>query len=122
MENNLLERVKAFSFSVFDLVRLIRPTLITRNAISQIIRSASSIGANYSEALGACSRRDFKNKIFICKKEIHETRYWLDILAHFGPFQGLSELRQEALELNLIFNKITYTLNENDRIKKSKTS
>ena len=46
----------------------------------QIIRSATSIGANYSEALGAESDNDFIHKISISLKETHETQYWLDVL------------------------------------------
>ncbi len=39
------------------------------------------MGANYTEANGASSKKDFKNKIFICKKESKETKYWLRMLA-----------------------------------------
>lgn len=46
----------------------------------QIIRSATSMGANYSEALGAESDNDFVHKISVSLKETHETQYWLDIL------------------------------------------
>jgi len=46
----------------------------------QIIRSVTSIGANYSEALGTESDSDFIHKLSISLKETHETQYWLDIL------------------------------------------
>lgn len=49
------------------------PTL--RSLIDQIIRSATSVGANYAEANNASSRADFRSKFFIAKKEIAETRY-----------------------------------------------
>lgn len=117
MKQNLLERVKTFSFSVFVLVKQIRLSYLNRNIINQLLRSATSIGANYAEALGACSRKDFKNKIFIAKKECHETRYWLELLEEVsdGQKSEFQRIKQEIYELNLIFNKITYTLNINDK-------
>ncbi|NLC31601.1 MAG: four helix bundle protein [Candidatus Moranbacteria bacterium] len=49
--------------------------------LSQLIRSATGIGANYCEANNASSKKDFRNKIFICKKEAQETKYWLRMMA-----------------------------------------
>ena len=49
----------------------------------QILRSATSIGANYCEALGAESPQDFIHKVAISLKEANETYYWLDLL-HFS--------------------------------------
>ena len=51
----------------------------------QILRSATSVGANYSEALGAESPSDFIHKISISLKELYETQYWLELL-HDGKF------------------------------------
>ncbi|HET7319990.1 MAG TPA: four helix bundle protein [Candidatus Saccharimonadales bacterium] len=81
-----------------------------RPLIDQVIRSATSIGANYAEANNASSRTDFKNKIFIAKKEAAETKYWLAVLAELLPSEDFAQLRQEALELTLIFQKIVSTL------------
>lgn len=78
--------------------------------INQVIRSATSIGANYAEANNASSRTDFKNKIFIAKKEAAETKYWLTVLSELLPNEDFKQLRQEALELTLIFQKIVSTL------------
>jgi four helix bundle protein len=81
-----------------------------RSMVDQVIRSATSIGANYAEANNASSKQDFKNKIFIAKKEAGETRYWLRILTELLPEEDFSKLQQEALELNLILQKIISTL------------
>jgi four helix bundle protein len=78
--------------------------------IDQLIRSSTSIGANYTEANNASSRADFKNKIYIAKKEAAETRYWLNVLSRLVPNEDFSKLQQEALELNLILQKITSTM------------
>jgi len=46
-----------------------------------LLRAGTSVGANYQEANGASSKKDFKNKIAICRKEIMETKYWLRMLS-----------------------------------------
>ena len=78
--------------------------------INQIIRSATSVGANYAEANNSSSRADFKNKIYISKKEIAETRYWLRILARLLPDQDFAVLESESKQLNLILQKIISTM------------
>jgi len=78
--------------------------------INQLIRCGTSIGANYWEANGASSKRDFNNKIFICKKESKETKYWLRLFTGALEDKKLKEecrnLWQEAQEFNPIFSKI----------------
>ena len=81
---------------------------ITRPIISQLIRAGTSIGANYSEADEANSKRDFIHKIGIAKKETKETKYWLRLIAHTLPEVKVDarKLWSEAQELNLIFAAI----------------
>jgi four helix bundle protein len=81
-----------------------------RPIIDQVIRSATSIGANYAEANNASSKADFKNKIFIAKKEAAETRYWLKLLSELLPQEDFKELEEEARALNLILQKIVSTM------------
>lgn len=76
----------------------------------QLLKSATSIGANYTEANNASSKDDFRHKVSIAKKEAAETRYWLKILSRTLPDEDLSGLQQEALELNLILQKIITTM------------
>jgi len=71
---NLEDRTAVFGENIIDLCREIAQTPITRPLINQIMRSGTSIGANYCEANNASSKKDFKNKIFICKKETQETK------------------------------------------------
>ncbi|MDP3957167.1 MAG: four helix bundle protein [bacterium] len=87
---------------------------INESMISQLARSATSVGANYCEANGASSRKDFRNKIFICRKEIQESKYWLEMFVESNPEEeeSLKRLWQEAHELTLIFNKISTSLKE----------
>ncbi|TSC74517.1 MAG: S23 ribosomal protein [Parcubacteria group bacterium Gr01-1014_44] len=71
---DLEERTACFGETVIALCKSVKDSIITRPLISQLIRSATSIGANYMEANGASSKKDFINKIFICKKEAQETK------------------------------------------------
>lgn len=65
------------------------------------------------EANGASSKSDFRNKIFICKKEAQETKHWLRMLQTCYPerIDMLKMLWNEVQELTLIFQKISATLN-----------
>ena len=111
MPNNkydLEERCAVFAENVIELVKAKPATHINRPIISQLIRSSSSIGANYCEADGAESKKDFRHKIAICKKESRETRYWLRLLAKTNPDakEKCRVLWQEAHEFLLIFSAI----------------
>jgi len=109
---NLEERTAKFGEDVIDLCKSINQDLITRPLISQLIKSSTSIGANYMEANAASSRKDFSNKIFICKKEAQETKHWLRMIAKSLPKtkDKIDVLWKECQELVLIFQKITSTL------------
>ncbi len=89
-------------------------SFINRPIMSQLIRSSTSIGANYMEANNASSRKDFANKIFISKKEAQETKHWLRMLSKTENNEQITkELRllwRECQELTMIFQKITNSL------------
>ena len=111
-ENNydLEQRTLIFSGNLVSFLKKVPKNHITTVLIDQGIRSGTSIGANYCEANGASSRKDFKNKIFICKKEAKETQYWLRNLAIAVDDENIKnecrKLWQEAKELSMIFAKI----------------
>ena len=109
---DLEERTARFGGEVIKLCRTLKQDIVSRPLIDQIIRSATSIGANYQEANGASSKSDFRNKIHICKKETQETKHWLRMLSECFPERKseLDKLWQEAQELTLIFQKITSSL------------
>ncbi|HHD92502.1 MAG TPA: four helix bundle protein [Candidatus Portnoybacteria bacterium] len=111
---DLEERTAKFGESVIKLCRTIKQDVITIPLINQIIRSSTSVGANYMEANGASSKKDFKNKIFICKKEVQETKHWLRMIAVAVPNkkEESKKLWQEAQELTLIFGKILSSLKD----------
>lgn len=114
LNHDLEERTAKFGEEVILLCKSIKHDLITTPIISQLIRSATSIGANYNEANNASSRRDFANKIFISKKEAQETKHWLRMLSTaVDDTEVTNKLRvlwQECQELTMIFQKITNSL------------
>ena len=108
---DLEERTAAFGKAVILLAKAVPLTPVTRPLVSQLVRSATSVGANYCEADDAESRAGFKHKIGICKKEAREAKHWLRMLVTAVPEskEPARKLWQEAKELNLIFNAIVRT-------------
>ncbi len=78
---DLEDRTAKFGEDIIILCKNIPRNDINSPLVRQIVRSGTSVGANYLEANGASSKKDFRNKIFICKKESQETRHWLRMLA-----------------------------------------
>lgn len=105
---DLEERTAKFGEDIIRFARKIPKDVITIPIISQLIRSGTSVGANYSEADDAESKKDFQHKIGICKKEARETKHWLRmiVVAVLELKEEARKLWQEAKELNLIFNAI----------------
>jgi four helix bundle protein len=97
-----------FGETVVRFARTIPKNPVTVPLISQIVRSGTSVAANYCEADDAVSKRDFKNKIATCRKEAPETKLWLRMVAAAEPDLKVEarKLWQEAKELHLIFAAI----------------
>jgi len=109
---DLEERTAEFGEGIIEFAKKIPKNTITFNLINQLVNAGTSVGANYCEADDAESRKDFKHKIGICKKEARETKHWLRMITTACP-----ELKEEAnkhwteaKELNLIFNAIVNKL------------
>ncbi|HXS14586.1 MAG TPA: four helix bundle protein [Candidatus Saccharimonadales bacterium] len=106
---DLEERTATFGEMVILFCKSLMQTPLSLPLITQLLRASTSVGANYMEANGASSKRDFLNKIFICKNEAQESKHWLRMLAVMFPEKkdDIRELWKEAQELTLIFQKIT---------------
>jgi four helix bundle protein len=105
---DLEERTARFGESVIAFVRAVPKDEVTRPIVSQVIRAATSIGANYCEADDSVSKKDFRHKIALCRKESKEVKHWLRMMAAAAP-QLKDDARRlwgEARELNLIFGSI----------------
>lgn len=109
---DLEERTAVFGEQVVFFARRVKLDDVTRPIVSQMVRSGTSVGANYIEANDADSRKDFKYRIGVCRWEAKETRHHVRMLVAACP--DLRELAvpvwKEATELNLIFGKIRRSL------------
>lgn len=114
VKNNydLEERTAKFGEEIIEFCRKAKRDPIILPLLSQLVRSATSIGANYMEANGASSKKDFANKIYIAKKEAQETKHWLRMIAVYYPEEKerLRKYWQESQEFTLIFHKIVSTI------------
>ena len=99
-----------FSKNLIAFLKACPKNSLTLALIDQCLRAGTSIGANYREANGGSSKKDFYNKIYICKKESKETLYWLELLGGAIDDENLKQdcrtLWAEAKEFILIFGKI----------------
>lgn len=105
---DLKERTAKFGEAIINFVKTLPENSINKPLISQFIRCGTSIGANYMEADGAESKKDFYHKIAICKKEAKESLHWLRMIATANSDKK-DECRkywEEAHELTLIFSAI----------------
>ena len=107
MENDLQKRLFRFSVNVIKEVRNL-PNSKEYQVISyQLLKSATSVGANYEEAQGAVSKADFSNKVGIALKEIRETNYWIRILIELSEKENpWQEKEIESKELMNILGTI----------------
>ena len=105
---DLEERTAKFGENIIRFCNKIPKTSITISLITQLIRSGTSVGANYCEADDAESKSDFRHKIGICKKETRESKHFIRMIVIAVPEmkEDARILWQEAKELNLIFNSI----------------
>jgi four helix bundle protein len=105
---DLEERTAKFGEDIINFAKGLEKNIITRPLIIQVVRSGTSIGGNYVEADGAESKKDFKHKISLCKKESKETKHWLRMIGCALPSSKEAGriLWQEAQELTLIFSSI----------------
>jgi four helix bundle protein len=108
VEKDLEPRTKAFALSVIRLVEDLPGNRAADVLGRQLLRSATSIGANYREANRGVSRADFANKIGTVEKEASENQYWLELLIDSGiPAKGAATpALKEATELLAIFTTI----------------
>ena len=109
MENwDLEKRTAKFGEDIIRFCKKIPKNPITVPLIKQLVKAGTSVGANYAEADHAESKKDFKHKIGIAKKEAREAKHFIRMAAVAVPElkNDAKSLWQEAKELNLIFNSI----------------
>jgi four helix bundle protein len=105
---DLAERTARFGENIVTFAKRVPRNDVTTPLIRQIVRSGTSVGANYGEADDAVSKRDFRHRIGTSKKESRETKYWLRMIVSAEPAMKPAAriLWREAHELYLIFSAI----------------
>ena len=92
---DLEERTIQYARDVFAFVDLCPKTLVNNELVKQVIRSAGSVGANYIEARESLGKKDQAMRIRICRKEVKESRYWLQLFETKG--EVLEDKRQKLI-------------------------
>jgi len=115
MQKDLKERSKEFALRIIRMYTSLPKTTEAKVLGTQVLRSGTSVGANYREASRGRSKAEFVAKMGDCLKELDETTYWFELLIAGGILSEnkLSALLQESKELTAIFVTI---------IKKTKTN
>lgn len=105
---DLKERTSLFGENVIRFCKKVPVNAVTVRLIRQLVGCGTSVGANYQEADEAESKRDFRHKICICRKEANETKYFIRMIVTAVPRlrDAAVLLWQEARELHLIFCQI----------------
>jgi four helix bundle protein len=108
-------RTKQFALRVIKLVEALPKNKIGDVLGKQILRSATSVAANYRAACRARSKADFISKIAIVEEEADESLFWLELIAESGLMntERLKDLTKEADELTAIFTATGKTAKQN---------
>lgn len=116
-KEQLKRRTKLFAIETAKLLVALPYSIINKNYSNQLIRSSSSVGANYRAALRAKSKADFINKLKIVEEELDESIYFLELLSEFNEafIPAIHELCREGNELLSIIVASLRTLRQANR-------
>ena len=106
---DLEERTFLYGKECALFVKSLSKNMLSTEYGKQLIRSSSSVGANYIEANESLGEKDFKMRIKICRKEAKESSYWLRMIRETGLAENtkqINNLIQESFELRKIFTAI----------------
>jgi len=109
--HDLGERLLEYGARIVKLVESLPNTLVGRRVADQLLRSGTSVGANYEEVRAAESRDDFVHKLQIALKERRESNYWLRLLLKTGkvPTTRMATLLDESDQLRAVLSKSVAT-------------
>ncbi len=115
-ENDLKVRTKQFGLRIMNLVDVLPKTTAGRAVGNQLVRSGTSVVANYRAACRSRSKAEFIAKIGTVAEEADETAFWLELIMEGGllKLELVSSLHQEAEELTAIFTASGRTAKENN--------
>ncbi|MGO8925482.1 MAG: four helix bundle protein [Limisphaerales bacterium] len=109
MNEDLKPRTKKFALRIIRMFTVLPKTDVARVLGRQVLRSGTSVAANYREAYRARSGAEFVSKMGDCLKELEETEYWLELLVDSGTVSArkMAALLEETNELLAIFTTIS---------------
>ena len=115
MKQDLLERTKDYALQIIELYGTLPDGEVARVLGKRLLRSGTSVGAQYREAQRAKSPADFINKIEGALQELEETRYWIELIdgADLLPLESIRPLQQESTELIAILITIAKNAKSN---------
>lgn len=115
-------RTKKFALRIIRLIENLPGNLTNKVISNQLMRSATSVGANYRAACRSRSKQEFISKIEIVEEEADESLYWLELIKEKKIFKDekISGLLKEANELTAIFTSTAKTARNNNINQKSK--
>lgn len=103
---SLRTKIKSFVIKTINLCKKLPDDKVGRVLTNQLLRSSTSIGANFEESVEAEGNKDVIHKLSVVKKEAKETKYWLDLIPSCFPTINTSELILESDEIVRIFSSI----------------
>jgi four helix bundle protein len=110
---DIARRLLGFGVAVLHLGARLPRDAAGRHVFIQLVRSATSAGANYEEARAAESRADFVHKVGVAAKEMREAWYWVCLVGEAGWVKDVHPLRIEAGELAAILSASARTARQN---------
>ncbi len=118
---HLITRTKLLAVGVFNMVKDLPKVYTSQTMANQIIRAATSVGANYRAACKSKSAKDFIYKLKVVEEELDETIYWLELIweTHIYMGEKIVGLLGEAKELILIVRKSGRTARSNQKKKQN---
>ena len=110
-ENPTYQKTMAFAIRIVNLYKYLVEVKSERIMSKQLLRSGTSIGANFCESLSAESDLDFIHKLAISQKEANETLFWLELLSKtdFLTEKQYESLEADCIELRKIITSIILT-------------
>src|SRR5215469_12433759 len=116
-KTELKRRSQRFAVDIIKFTESIPHNRAANTLCNQLLRSATSVGANYRAACKGKSTADFINKIVICEEEADECIYWLDLMeeSELVKPELLTNYKKEAKELTAIFTAIGKTAKQNQK-------
>ncbi|MFA7314749.1 MAG: four helix bundle protein [Candidatus Magasanikbacteria bacterium] len=117
-KENLKLRIYKWTVNLVKYLRILYSKDRDARAIfDQLLRSGTSVGANYVEAIGGTSDKDFRKFLTYSLKSCNESKYWLALIrdSKINSSQDLDDLLKESVELSKILGKSVATLYKNDQ-------